>query len=180
MKSLRIALALVISAVIGATASCAALSKDIAAVTPITHATEVAAVTGAQNAWVVAANVCVAVANVKGTTPTALGCGLPLGLAHDLIIDAAAAVDTQWNQSAACDLLGALELIRSATKPLDPPVSVMTAITDGIELATAVTQGTCVAPVLPVVDAGGDVAVPQGDAGGAPAPDALVPGKISL
>jgi hypothetical protein len=172
MKSLRIALALIISAVIGATASCAALSKDVAAAAPITHATEVAAVTGAQNAWVVAANVCVAVANVKNTTPNALGCGEPLSAAHDLIVDAAAAVDTQWNQSAACNLLGALELVQVATKPLDPPVSVATAISDGIELATLVTNGTCTPPVLPVIDAGGDVAVPQADAAAPDAPDA--------
>ena len=177
MKSLKITLACILSALIGAAAGCSGSSLSVNAPT---KADAFAAVASAQIAWTAAATACSAIATTENKTPTDLGCGVPLIKAHDLIVSASAALDTNWNQSAACDLVTALDLAESAIAPLDPPTSVTNTLGSAVEVATKIVGalGLCPADAgtVPVVDAGGDVATPVADA--APEAYLFTPGTI--
>lgn len=68
----------------------------------------------AKDAWVLMANACVDAVTTTGDATLAAKCGKPLEVAHDLIVSAAVAVDTNWNTSASCNLENAVDLIASA------------------------------------------------------------------
>jgi len=156
MKSLKIGLAIVVSAVIGAIAGCGLIPQSALPVS-VTRAEEVAAIASVEKAFSLTAEMCVALASKAGETPTQFGCGQPLIVAQGLLVSAAAAVDTKWDQNAACDLLNAATLIGVALAPMDPPGSINTVIKDAIDIANTlvVVAGSC-----PAVDAGNTDAAP--------------------
>lgn len=82
------------------------------------RATARAAVDVAKDAWVAVANACVDVASVDPDAGPALeaNCGVYLAPAHDLILSAGAAVDTDWSPKAACDLAQATALVAKAAQ----------------------------------------------------------------
>lgn len=110
-----------------------------------------AAVDVAKDAWVVTANACLDAAQLTGDTSLKEKCGVPLEAAHDLIIAAADAVDTQWTDGAACSLARATLLIQSVVPALGAPGADVAAVTND---AAAVAQRYVTAAC--VMDAGAD------------------------
>lgn len=98
----------------------------------------------AKDAWVMLANACVDAVQTTGDPSLVDSCGKPLEAAHDLIISAATAVDTNWNTSAACELQNATTLIASAlplvvkTHPEVAPT-----VTDAVSAASLLTGLAC-------------------------------------
>lgn len=104
-----------------------------------------AAVDVAKDAWVVTANACLDAAQLTGDTSLKDKCGKPLEAAHDLIVAAADAVDTQWTDGAACSLTRATLLIASVVPSLGAPgADVVAVANDAAAVARAITPFTCV------------------------------------
>lgn len=101
-----------------------------------------AAVDVAKDAWVLVAHACIDAAQEMGDAgdgPALEGkCASYLSEAHDLIVAAAEAVDTDWSPKAACDLAQATVLVAGAAnavgaiKPQVKPIA-----DDAVVLATA-------------------------------------------
>jgi hypothetical protein len=77
-----------------------------------------AAVDVAKDAWVVVADACVAAAEEANDDSIRAKCAKVLKPAHDMIVDAAEAVDTNWNAGAACALSNAMKLVDQAASGL--------------------------------------------------------------
>jgi len=74
------------------------------------RATARAAVTVAASGFVIAANACLAASEASPGKGIAATCAKYLDPAHDLIVEAAQAVDGTWSAQAACDLTQAVSL----------------------------------------------------------------------
>src|SRR5690348_2628670 len=85
-----------------------------AAPTAATNAAAANAVKLAADGWNLAAAICSAEDQANPDAGVEATCAKYLVPAHDLIADAAAAVDQGWTSSAACNLVQGVELLASA------------------------------------------------------------------
>ena len=111
-----------------------------------TRSAERAAVSVAADAWAAAGQACLDVAGASGDAGPRVVADCKKGLtpAYDLIMGAAAAVDTNWSPAAACDLVQGVGLVAATVASLpsvDPTVK--SGIADAQILATALSGTVC-------------------------------------
>lgn len=102
-----------------------------------------AAVDVAKDAWVLLAHACIDVAKIPGTDPKILdACQKTLPTAHDLILDAATAVDVDWSPKSGCAVLQAAQLLAQVASGLGGlGTTILPVVTDAVALAGVV--GSC-------------------------------------
>lgn len=106
----------------------------------IPRATARAAVDAAKDAWVTVAQICVDVGTASQDVRIGDSCDQYLQPAHDLIVLAAEAVDTQWSPAAGCALMQGAAQIANAAKllPLKPTDAAL--VEDAQAVAAAVSS----------------------------------------
>jgi hypothetical protein len=110
------------------------------------RATARAAVTVAASAFVLAANACLAASQADPVNHAAIAktCVKYLDPAHDLIVEAAQAVDSTWSPKAACDLSQAVTLATTAMTTLGlNTASLAPVLQDAAMLALALAGTNC-------------------------------------
>jgi hypothetical protein len=101
-----------------------------------------AAVDVAKDAWVVAANACIAAVQSGAGDAVQQVCSKNLDQAHDLIVVAATAVSTGWNSNAACDLAEGAKLLVAVSNSLSS-ADVAAVVSDAAVVAQGLAGGAC-------------------------------------
>ncbi len=110
------------------------------------RATQRSAAAVAKDAWVLVAQTCVSLSQERQDDSIRVKCGVYLVPAHDLILVADDAVDTQWSTSAACELVQATGLVASAAEVLGASSPQVKAVaTDAAVVAKALAGAACAA-----------------------------------